>query len=113
MRRITKRMQDARFEGGFGEYRGYLRDNPEEYTELFDTILINVTSFFRDAPAWEYLAQEIVPRIAEQRSPSDPIRIWSTGCSTGEEAYTLAILFTEALGEDAFKQRVKIYATDV
>jgi two-component system CheB/CheR fusion protein len=114
MRRITKRIQDAKLDGGgFAEYRTYLQHNPTEFTELFDTILINVTSFFRDPAAWEYVAAEIVPRIVELRSPNDPIRIWSTGCSTGEEAYTLAIVFAEALGEDEFKQRVKIYATDV
>jgi two-component system, chemotaxis family, CheB/CheR fusion protein len=112
MRRIAKRMQDAKFDGGFEDYRGYLTRNPEEFGQLFDTILINVTSFFRDPQAWEYVGSEIVPRIVEARS-GDPIRVWSTGCSTGEEAYTLAIVFAEAVGEDDFKQRVKIYATDV
>jgi two-component system CheB/CheR fusion protein len=113
MRRITKRIQDVKLDGGFAEYRTYLQHHPEEFTELFDTILINVTSFFRDPAAWEYLREEIVPRIVAQREQNDPIRIWSTGCSTGEEAYTLAMVFAEATGEEAFKQRVKIYATDV
>ena len=112
VRRITKRMQDARFEGGFDEYRTYLSDHQDEFTHLFDTILINVTSFFRDAPTWEYVEQEIIPRVVAARE-GDPIRIWSTGCSSGEEAYTLAIVFAEALGEEDLKQRVKIYATDV
>jgi two-component system CheB/CheR fusion protein len=113
MRRIGKRMQDAKFDGDYGAYREYLAGTPDEYTHLFDTILINVTSFFRDAPAWEYVTAEIVPRIVEARAPTDPIRIWSTGCSTGEEAYTIAMIFAEALGEEEFKSRVKIYATDV
>jgi two-component system, chemotaxis family, CheB/CheR fusion protein len=113
MRRISKRMQEAKLDGDYAEYRTYLQQNPDEFTHLFDTILINVTSFFRDAAAWEYVAAEIVPRIVESREPGDPIRIWSTGCSTGEEAYTLAMIFTEAVGDEAFKQRVKIYATDV
>jgi two-component system CheB/CheR fusion protein len=106
-------MQEAKLDGDFAAYRGYLQQHPDEFTHLFDTILINVTSFFRDTAAWDYIGAEIVPRIVESREPSDPIRIWSTGCSTGEEAYTLAILFAEAVGEEAFKQRVKIYATDV
>jgi two-component system CheB/CheR fusion protein len=113
MRRISKRMQDAKFDGDFAAYRSHLQEHPDEFTHLFDTILINVTSFFRDAAAWEYVASEIVPRVVESRAPSDPIRVWSTGCSTGEEAYTLAILFAEAAGDDVLKQRVKIYATDV
>jgi two-component system CheB/CheR fusion protein len=113
MRRISKRMQEARLDGDFAAYREHLAQHPDEFTQLFDTVLINVTSFFRDTAAWEYVSAEIVPRLVEARAPSDPIRIWSTGCSTGEEAYTLAILFAEAVGDDAFKQRVKIYATDV
>jgi two-component system CheB/CheR fusion protein len=113
MRRISKRMQDARLDGDYGAYRTYLAQHPDEFRHLFDTILINVTSFFRDAPAWEYVAAETVPQIVESRNATDPIRIWSTGCSSGEEAYTLAMVFAEAVGDDAFKQRVKIYATDV
>jgi two-component system, chemotaxis family, CheB/CheR fusion protein len=112
MRRITKRMQDARVDGDFDAYRTYLTQRPDEFTHLFDTILINVTSFFRDGAAWEYMREEVVPRIADARE-GDPIRIWSTGCSSGEEAYTLAMVFAEALGDEDFKQRVKIYATDV
>jgi two-component system, chemotaxis family, CheB/CheR fusion protein len=113
MRRIAKRMQDAKFEGDYVAYREYLLANPQEFTHLFDTILINVTSFFRDAATWEYVSAEIVPRIIAARAPGDPIRIWSTGCSTGEEAYTIAMVFAEALGEEQFRSRVKIYATDV
>jgi two-component system, chemotaxis family, CheB/CheR fusion protein len=113
VRRIGKRMQDARFDGDFAAYREYLAGSPLEFAHLFDTILINVTSFFRDAQAWEYVAAEIVPRIIAARAPNDPVRIWSTGCSTGEEAYTVAMLFAEALGEEDFRSRVKIYATDV
>src|SRR3954451_6508342 len=89
MRRIGKRMQEAKFDGDYAAYREYLTSNPPEFKKLFDTILINVTSFFRDAPTWEYVAREIVPRIIEARAPNDPIRVWSTGCSTGEEAYTI------------------------
>jgi two-component system, chemotaxis family, CheB/CheR fusion protein len=112
IRRITKRMQDMKI-ASFADYRAYLDQNPDEFAALFDTILINVTSFFRDPAAWEYIAAEIVPRIVATRDDADPIRIWSTGCATGEEAYTTAILFAEAMGDEAFRRQVKIYATDV
>src|SRR3954464_6123298 len=82
MRRITKRMQEANLDGDYGVYRDYLGQHPDEFAQLFDTILINVTSFFRDAPAWEFLAKEIVPRIIELRAPDDPPRRRSTGGCT-------------------------------
>src|SRR5438105_2488053 len=94
----------------FAEYQELLQAEPEEFGPLFDMILINVTSFFRDDHAWDYLAAEIVPRLVEGERD---IRIWSTGCASGEEAYTTAIIFAEALGEDVFRRRVKIYATDI
>src|SRR3954451_2405830 len=111
-RRIIKRMHDARVDN-LHDYRVFLDTHPDEFARLFDTILINVTSFFRDRPAWDYVQEEIVPRIVTARSPGDPIRIWSTGCSTGEEAYTAAMVFAEVLGEEDYKRCVKIYATDV
>jgi two-component system CheB/CheR fusion protein len=111
-RRITRRMQDVKVEE-FASYRSYLEHHPDEFGRLFDTILINVTSFFRDAPAWDYVREEVVPHIVQANPPNDPIRVWGTGCSTGEEAYTTAMVFAEVMGEDEFKRRVKIYATDV
>jgi two-component system, chemotaxis family, CheB/CheR fusion protein len=110
-RRIEKRMQEARIDS-YDDYRAHLTREPDEFAELFDTILINVTSFFRDASVWEYVRREIVPAIVATRE-NDPIRIWTTGCSTGEEAYSVAMSFADVLGDDDFKQRVKIYATDV
>ena len=113
MRRISKRMQDVKIES-FPEYRAYLQAHPGEFVHLFNTILINVTSFFRDEVAWDYLQEEVAPRIVEQHDGVDgQIRLWSTGCATGEEAFSLAMVFAEVLGEDAFKDRVKIYATDI
>ncbi|HEX6700592.1 MAG TPA: CheR family methyltransferase [Gaiellaceae bacterium] len=109
-RRITKRLQERRV-NSFAEYQELLRNEPDEFAALFDTILINVTSFFRDEPAWDYIRDQIVPRILEANKGN--IRVWSTGCATGEEAYTVAILFAEALGDDEFTRRVKIYATDI
>jgi two-component system CheB/CheR fusion protein len=112
MRRITKCMQGVGVEG-FGEYQDYLEVHPEEFAALFNTILINVTSFFRDPPAWDYLAGEVVLRIAANTADEEFIRVWSAGCASGQEAYTLAMVLAEALGIECCRQRVKIYATDV
>jgi len=111
-RRVAKRMQ-ATATDSYIDYAEYLSSHPDEFIELFNTILINVTTFFRDPPAWEYLGAEIVPRLLEQRNDAAPIRVWSAGCATGEEAYSLAILLCEAMGDEEFRDRVKIYATDL
>ena len=87
--------------------------HPEEFAELFNTILINVTGFFRDAPTWEYLASDVVPQLLGQAPADAPIRIWCAGCATGEEAYTRGDGVRERAGRAAFLDRVKIYATDV
>jgi two-component system CheB/CheR fusion protein len=97
---------------GYDDYLVHLETHPEEFVDLFDTILINVTSFFRDPDAWEYVATEIVPQIVEHAGHEE-IRVWVPGCASGEEAYTAAMVFAEALGEEAFRAQVKIYATDV
>ena len=111
MRRIQKRMHDVEVES-YAAYTDYLEVHPDEFGPLFDTVLINVTSFFRDAPAWEYLKAHILPRILEDKPRGAPVRIWCAGCASGEEAYTLAMLLCEAIGEDGLRQRAKIYATD-
>jgi two-component system, chemotaxis family, CheB/CheR fusion protein len=112
IRRFQSRIQVHNLEN-FNGYLDYLEAHPEEFNHLFNSILINVTSFFRDASAWDYLKQEVIPRmIADKPNNDDAIRVWSAGCSSGEEAYTLAIVLAEALGEERFRARVKIYATD-
>jgi two-component system CheB/CheR fusion protein len=111
-RRVEKRMHEVKIEE-FSDYQDYLEVHPDEFGALFNTILINVTAFFRDKPAWDHLAREIIPRILAGLGEDEPIRIWSAGCATGEEAYTIAIIMAEIVGMDAFKKRVKIYATDV
>jgi len=111
-RRVAKRMQAVRCET-YEDYRLYLEEHQDEFIELFNTILINVTTFFRDTEAWEYMRREIVPRIVEDTKSLDSIRIWSTGCASGEEAYSIAICFAEVLSEGGFSSRVKIYATDI
>ena len=111
-RRIDKRMQDVGVDSYLG-YLDHLEVDPEEFTQLFNTILLNVTSFFRDPPAWEYLGAQVLPKLAAGKADDEPVRIWSAGCASGEEAYTLAMVAAEALGPEAVRERVKIYATDV
>jgi two-component system CheB/CheR fusion protein len=111
-RRIRKRMTDAGMDG-FAEYRDLLETDADEFRTLFNTILINVTSVFRDPEAWDLLRREVVPQVIAEAAPEDEIRVWSAGCSSGEEAFSLATVFAEALGIEEFQRRVKIYATDV
>jgi two-component system CheB/CheR fusion protein len=113
MRRVMKRMSALPRIEGYAEYQDYLEVHPEEFAPLFNTILINVTGFFRDAGAWEYLAQEILPKLIAEKTKDAPIRICSVGCASGEEAYSIAMLLAEALGDKEYRARVKIYATDV
>src|SRR5262245_42357708 len=112
MRRIQKRLQAVNIDSYEG-YQAYLEANPQEFGLLFNTILINVTSFFRDEEAWDFLGKQVVPRILAGGRPDSAIRVWSAGCASGEEAYTLAMILAEQLGIDAFRRRVKIYASDV
>jgi two-component system, chemotaxis family, CheB/CheR fusion protein len=111
-RRVGKRMQDVRIES-CSDYVDYLEVHPEEFPFLFNTILINVTAFFRDPPTWEYVSQEIVLQILARKRVNEPVRVWSAGCASGEEAYTLVMLLAENMGDEAFRQRVKVYGTDV
>jgi len=112
IRRLTKRMRTVGVEG-FGAYQFFIEAHPGEYAGLLDTLLINVTAFFRDDLPWEYLRSEIIPRLLEQKGPPEVIRVWCAGCATGEEAYSLAIVLAEALGVEKFMERVKLYATDI
>ena len=112
MRRIQKRLQVVNVTT-YEDYQTYLEAHPEEFGLLFNTILINVTNFFHDAEAWGYISTHVVPRVIGAGRAEAVIRIWSTGCASGEEAYTLAIIFAEQLGVEQFRRRVKIYASDV
>ncbi|HKS53476.1 MAG TPA: CheR family methyltransferase [Pseudonocardiaceae bacterium] len=111
-RRVDRRMDQVGVES-YADYLDYLEMHSEEFTALFNTILINVTGFFRDAEAWDYLRAEILPSILEAKAADEIIRVWSAGCASGEEAYTLAMILAEALGVEEFRARVKVYATDV
>jgi two-component system, chemotaxis family, CheB/CheR fusion protein len=111
-RRVAKRMQELGI-GSHAAYLDHLELHPDEFAFLFNTILINVTGFFRDAAAWDYLADEIAPRLLEAVGEDGSIRAWCAGCASGEEPYTLAMVLAEAMGEEQYTKRVKIFATDV
>jgi len=111
-RRVRRRMEQVECLS-FADYLDYLEVHPDEYEQLFNTILINVTEFFRDPPAWDHLRNASLPALLERRPAHQPIRIWSAGCATGQEAYTIAMVMAELLGAEAYRDRVKIYGTDV
>jgi len=113
-RRLAKRMGELGLEAGqYDSYVEYLELHPDEFAELFNTLLINVTSFFRDAQTWEHMASSVVPGMIAARPAEEPIRVWCAGVASGEEAYTAAMVLARVLGDQGFKDRVKIYATDI
>ena len=111
-RRFRKRMEVVEVDS-YGSYLDFLEVHPDEFAELFNTILINVTALFRDPAPWKYLDEHVLPKLLEDVGDAGEIRIWSAGCASGEEAYSIAMLLVRHLGEAAFRDRVKIYATDV
>ena len=111
-RRIARRMFLRKIENLQG-YLQYLRKNPEEIEALFNDVLINVTGFFRDPDAFEILRKQAFPQILKNRESNNSIRIWVPGCSTGEEAYSLAIVLLEYMGDNASNAQIQIFATDV
>jgi len=111
-RRVRKRMADIGVDT-IGAYIDQLEASSEEFAALFDTVLINVSAFFRDPQVWERVARDVIPAIIAGKAPGEPIRVWSAGCASGEEPYTIAMLFAAELGRDAYRERVKIFATDI
>lgn len=111
-RRVQRRMQVVRV-GSLNEYVSHCRNDPTEIDRLFDDLLIGVTQFFRDRPAFEVLAKTVIPRLFEGKGKDDAVRIWVPGCSTGEEVYSLAILVREHLEKFARAIKVQIFATDI
>jgi two-component system, chemotaxis family, CheB/CheR fusion protein len=113
MRRVSRRMSQVGIEA-FSDYLDFLQVHPDEFEPLFNTILINVTSFFRDPEAWSFLSSQIIPGILERTARNGgTVRCWCAGVASGDEAYSLAMLLAEAMGPDHFRLRVKIYATDL
>ncbi|GFE70882.1 protein-glutamate O-methyltransferase CheR [Chroococcus sp. FPU101] len=112
MRRFQARMLQLKIDN-YQDYLEYLQNNSEEWLTLLNTVLINYTGFFRDPESWEYLATEIIPQIIVSKQSDEPIRVWSAGCSSGKEVYSLVMLWAEILGIESCLKRVQFYATDV
>ena len=113
-RRIERRMGLHQIDK-IATYVRFLRENPQEIELLFKELLIGVTSFFRDPAAWEQLNDEIVPALLAAHPKGGVLRAWTAGCSTGEEAYSLAIIFRETLErvKPAGTFSLKVFATDL
>ncbi|MBD1852538.1 protein-glutamate O-methyltransferase CheR [Leptolyngbya sp. FACHB-711] len=111
MRRFRHRMQRINIDT-YENYLQYLQCDSEEHLALLSDVLINFTGFFRDYNAWIYLATEVIPKIIDCKPSEEPIRIWSAGCATGAEIYSLLILLAEVLGVEFCQQRLQCYATD-
>ncbi len=112
LRRIERRMQVQRATT-LAAYRDTLAASTDEQAVLRRELLIPVTRFFRDTEVFEQLAEQVLPALVERTDSMEPIRVWVACCATGEEAYTLAMLFAEALGKLGRSRPVKIFATDV
>nr|MBA3756992.1 PAS domain-containing protein [Nitrosomonas sp.] len=111
-RRIERRMLHHAIEDT-DVYARFLKENPAEVTALFKELLINVTSFFRDADAFGVLQKDILPELCKDKSEQSNFRAWVAGCATGEEAYSIAILLKEWMEENHCKFKVQIYSTDL
>lgn len=112
VRRVQRRMGLSQVEE-LGDYAAALRQAPAEVTALADDLLIHVTGFFRDPDAWEALREKVVMPLAAERSDGAPVRAWVAACATGEEAYSLAILLTEAAEARGKQFDIKVFATDM
>jgi two-component system CheB/CheR fusion protein len=111
-RRVTRRMVLLKIEG-VSRYVQLLRENPPEVEALYQDILINVTSFFRDAESFDALKRTVFPGLLKDRPRNDPVRIWTLGCSTGQEAYSLAMAFMESAEALSSPARLQLFATDL
>jgi two-component system, chemotaxis family, CheB/CheR fusion protein len=111
-RRLARRMSLHHMEAP-AQYLAYLRENEGECRALVKDLLISVTDFFREPEAWEELSKRVIVPLVKERAPDEPIRVWIPACATGEEAYTMAMLFMEALQEARKNSPLQIFATDV
>ena len=111
-RRIIRRMMIYKLKS-IQEYLQYFKQHTSEVDLLFQDLLINVTAFFRDNECSDYLLNDVIPKIVSSKSHNEPIRVWIPACSTGQEAYSIAILLIEALGERSGNTAIQIFATDL
>ena len=113
VRRLRGRMGATKV-ASLAEYADLVEHDPEEYARLVSSLLIKVTEFFRDPKVFEYLRDDTLPAlIDEARADGRQLRVWSAGCSTGEEAYSLAITLAEALGTERAAFDLRVFATDI
>ncbi|GGN03721.1 chemotaxis protein CheR [Dyadobacter beijingensis] len=112
LRRIKRRAAYNNFEK-LDKYLEYAKGSPREIEALAKDFLISVTAFFRDAEAFGALEKRVIPSIVHSLLPNQEIRIWVAGCATGEEAYSMAIMLSEILGDNVKEREVKIFATDI
>ncbi|WP_286828837.1 MULTISPECIES: chemotaxis protein CheB [Kordiimonas] len=113
-RRIERRLAMTSFGAdGMDRYIELLSNDPDELELLAKDLLINVTNFFRDPAVFDHLAENIIPDLVRGRDPSQPIRVWVAGCSSGEETYSLAILFREAVNAAGHHVKLCFFASDV
>ncbi|WP_445576734.1 PAS domain S-box protein [Pseudomonas sp. E141] len=116
LRRIERRLQ-VNAQQDLTAYYNYLQGHPEETKALLGDMLIGVTNFFRDREAFEALERDVIPNLIKSLEDAVPhreeVRVWSAGCSTGEEAYSLAMLVTDQLAQDASSAKMQVFATDI
>ena len=113
-RRIERRMGVHQIDS-LERYARFLQENPQETDLLYKELLIGVTSFFRDPGLFDVLREKAIPQLLQTRPAGSPLRIWSPGCSTGEEAYSLAIVLKECFDDQKFggTPNVQFFATDI
>jgi two-component system CheB/CheR fusion protein len=111
-RRVERRMALSRFDS-LGAYADHLRAEPQALDDLHDELFVHVTQFFRNPESFQALKERVFPALLKDRSGEDAIRIWVPGCSTGEEAYSIAMALTEFLDEQGSTTRIQLFATDV
>ena len=112
LRRVQRRLQITGHETLDG-YLLYLRQSPDEVRALLRDLLIGVTNFFRDEESWRRLTEEVIPELFKDRTATDVVRVWSIGCSTGEEAYSLAMLLLEHAATLDDAPQIQVFATDM
>ena len=113
-RRIERRMIMAGIKvADRDRYLDLLRERPDELAQLGQDLLINVTRFFRDPAVFGFLEKETVPELVRSASPDQPLRVWIAGCSTGEETYSLAMLFLEQIAAAGSNIKLQVFASDV
>src|SRR5215468_1374524 len=112
LRRIARRMQVTRADD-LKEYYDVMRDSADEAQALLGDLLISVTTFFRDADAFAKIAKEVIPDLFTRREPEETIRVWVSGCATGEEAYTFAILLLEEAAKHPLRPPIQVFGSDL